>query len=130
MPGPDPERDRTVEQRERAVLGYGVIGVPQPELDDLAVLATQLCHVPAAAINLMTSGTQATVAAVGVERDVCDLKDSMCNAVLEEGHPIQVADASRDPRYADNPFVNGERSAFRFYSAHQLTNRDGLVVGT
>lgn len=130
MPDPATTGTWTAQEREAEVHRYGVIGVPQPELDDLAVLATQLCHVPAAAINLMTSGTQATVAAVGVGREVCALEDSMCNAILDEDHPIQVPDASRDPRWADNPFVNGERNAFRFYSAHQLTNRRGLVIGT
>lgn len=119
-----------VERREREVRQYAVIGLPQPELDDLALLATQLCRVPAAAINLMESGNQATVAAVGVEHGICALTDSMCNAILDDDHPIQVGDASLDPRWADNPFVNGERNRFRYYSAHHLVTPRGVTVGT
>lgn len=119
-----------VERREREVREYAVIGLQQPELDDLALLATQLCRVPAAAINLMESGTQATVAAVGVERGICALTESMCNAILDEDHPIQVGDASLDPRWADNPYVNGERNRFRYYSAHHLVTPRGVTVGT
>lgn len=124
------DHESGVERREREVREYAVIGLPQPELDDLAVLATQLCRVPAAAINLMESGTQATVAAVGVERGICALTDSMCNAILEEDHPVQVADASSDPRWADNPYVNGELERFRYYSAHHLVTPRGVTVGT
>ncbi|WP_460819792.1 sensor histidine kinase [Nocardioides korecus] len=124
------EAESAAGRREREVRRYGVVGVPQPELDDLAVLATQLCHVPAAAINLMQSGTQATVAAVGIARDVCALEDAMCSAILDDGHPVQVPDASLDPRWAENPFVNGEKHAFRYYSAHQLVSPRGVVIGT
>ena len=37
----------------------------------------------------------------------------MCNAVLYAGRPIQVKDASQDTRWANNPFVNGERASIR-----------------
>lgn len=117
-------------EREREVARYGVIGVAQPELEDLVQVAAQLCHVPAAAINLLQGETQATVAAVGVDRGACSLEDSMCDAVLYAGHPVQVADASVDPRWDRNPWVTGERASFRFYAAHQLASPRGVVIGT
>ena len=124
------ESEATARRREQEVRRYGVVGLPQPELDDLAVLATQLCQVPAAAINLMHSGTQATVAAVGVAREVCDLEDGMCSAILGDAHPVRVPDASLDPRWATNAFVNGDKHAFRYYSAHHLVSPRGVVIGT
>lgn len=121
------ERDRA---RDAQVDAYRVAGLPQAELTDLARLAAQLAGVPAAAVNLMRSGDQTTVAAYGTEPEVCDREEAMCAAILYDGHPVRVADASVDPRWADNPYVTGERNAFRFYCAHQLVSPSGVVFGT
>jgi signal transduction histidine kinase len=117
-------------ERDHEVSRYQVIGVPLPELEDLAAVAAALCHVPVVAIRLMRLDTEVTVAAVGVEPSVCPREDSMCNLVLYAGHPIEVSDASKDPRWADNPQVNGQVSSFRFYYAQQLVSPRGIVVGT
>ncbi|WP_445255912.1 sensor histidine kinase [Nocardioides aurantiacus] len=124
---PGSERDRV---RDAQVEAYRVAGLPQAELTDLARLAAQIAGVPAAAVNLMRSGDQSTVAAYGTEAGVCDREDAMCDAILYEGHPVRVRDASQDPRWADNPFVTGERNSFRFYCAHQLVSPAGVVFGT
>ncbi len=124
-------RRATVDRvRDARVDAYRVAGLPQAELTDLARLAAQIAGVPAAAVNLMRSGDQTTVAAYGIETAVCDREDAMCTAILYDGHPVRVSDASQDPRWADNPFVTGERDAFRFYCAHQLVSPDGVVFGT
>ena len=121
------ERDRL---RDAQVDAYRVAGLPRAELTDLARLAAQLAGVPAAAVNLMRSGDQTTVAAYGTGTGVCDREDAMCDAVLYDGHPVRVADASKDPRWAENPYVTGERNSFRFYCAHQLVSPCGVVFGT
>lgn len=120
----------SLREREREVARYDVIGVAQPQLDDLALMAAQLCEVPVAAINLVQHGRQVTVASVGIEPTVCQLDDSMCNVALREEHPVQVPDALLDARWTGNPFVNGERASFRFYAAHQLRTPRGVVIGT
>ncbi len=117
-------------ERDREVSRYDAIGRHHPGLEDLAHLAVQTTGLPIAAINLMQAGTQVTVAAVGMEAEVCSREDSMCNVVLYAGHPVQVSDASKDPRWATNPFVNGELANMRFYFAHQLVSPRGVVVGT
>ncbi|KQT94404.1 hypothetical protein ASG49_05855 [Marmoricola sp. Leaf446] len=116
--------------RDAQVDAYRVAGLPQAELTDLARLAAQIAGVPAAAVNLMRSGDQTTVAAYGTETEVCAQEDAMCAAILYDGHPVRVADASTDPRWADNPYVSGERNVFRFYCAHQLVTPGGVVFGT
>jgi signal transduction histidine kinase len=121
--------DRDLE-RDREVSRYDLIGMHHPELDDLVALAAQTTDSPVAAINLMNAGTQTTVAAVGLATGVCDREDSMCDIVLYAGHPVEVPDASLDPRWADHPHVNGELGSFRFYYSHQLVSPRGIVVGT
>lgn len=122
--------DARAAERQREVSRYDVIGGVHPELDDLVRLAVSTTGMPAAAINLMQAGTQETVAAVGLETGMCALEDSMCARILYDGQPVQVEDASVDPRWSDNPYVNGERASIRFYYAHQLVSPRGTVVGT
>ena len=130
-PGPRAERDSERDRvRDAQVAAYRVAGLPRAELTDLARLAAQLADVPAAAVNLMSSGDQDTVAAHGTGVEVCGRADAMCASVLYEGAPVRVRDASQDPRWADNPYVTGERNSFRFYCAHQLVSPTGVVFGT
>ena len=117
-------------ERDLEVSRYDMTGFSHPELNELVELAAETAGLPFAAINLMQASTQVTVAAYGVDPGVCVRKDSMCNAVLCAGRPVQVTDASLDPRWASNPFVNGERASIRSYFAQQLTSPRGVVVGT
>jgi len=121
------ERDRT---RDVEVSRYEAVGFSHPELNDLAQLAAETAGLPFAAINLMQASTQVTIAAYGIDTTVCARKDSMCNAVLYAGRPVLVEDASQDARWADNPFVNGERGHIGLYAAQQLTSLRGVVIGT
>ncbi len=117
-------------ERDLEVARYEVHGLAQADLDDLAQMAGHLCRMPVAMINLMRAGTQVTIAAAGVDAGVCSREDSMCNAVLYDGSPVQVPDASLDPRWQGNPFVDGTLDSFRFYSAHHLVSPRGVVIGT
>jgi signal transduction histidine kinase len=42
---------------------------------------------------------------------------------------VLVADASRDDRFRDNPFVTGEIGHVRFYASAALTTPEGTVIG-
>lgn len=96
----------------------------------LADEAARIAQVPMATVNLMKSTTQRTVAAAGSEANLVERKDSMCDAIIDAGHRIHVADASTDERWAHNPFVDGRRGRIRFYGAHPLVSPTGFVVGT
>jgi signal transduction histidine kinase len=122
----DSDEARLAQLAEYELLG----GPPRPELQALVALAAQVCDVPRAAINLITGTQQVQAAAVGMEPAVCARSDSMCAAVLHEGRPVVLPDASLDPRFADNPFVTGVIGKVRFYAAHQLTTPAGVVIGT
>jgi signal transduction histidine kinase len=54
----------------------------------------------------------------------------MCATILGAGQPVVLADASRDARFARNPFVTGQLDAIRCYVAHPLITREGVPVGT
>ncbi|GAB3669210.1 hypothetical protein GCM10027596_41160 [Nocardioides korecus] len=99
-------------------------------LQSLAEEAARMAAVPFAAVNLLKSSTQRTVAAVGVELSVLDARDTMCAVVVAEGRSVHVRDAAQDERWAHKPFVDGRWANIRFYGAHPLVSPDQVVVGT
>lgn len=54
----------------------------------------------------------------------------MCAKVFLSREVTVVADASRDPRFADNPFVTGAIGTVRFYASVPLETGSGFVPGT
>lgn len=109
---------------------YGVIHEPPArDLQALTELAAQVCGVPHAAINLVTSDQQHQVAVAGIDASVCARDDSMCAAVLTDTRTVVVADASLDPRFARNPFVTGEKDEVRFYASAPLVLPSGTTIG-
>lgn len=109
---------------------YGILADPGvEELEALVGLAAMICEVPTAAINLISSDSQHQVAAAGFDAAICARSDSMCAAVLEDTATVVSEDASLDPRFAENPFVNGEIGNVRFYASAPLTTPAGTTIG-
>ena len=121
----------TADQRREAELWrYDVLGhAPARELQALVEIAAQICAVPGAAINIITSTTQEQIATTGVEPSICGREDSMCAAVLEQPETVVVPDAREDERCRDNPFVTGVLGNVRFYGSAPLTSPRGIVIG-
>ncbi|MCL8027068.1 sensor histidine kinase [Nocardioides bruguierae] len=130
-PGPT---DRSLEDdaRRAAVIEryHVLLQPPRSDLQALVDIAAQVADVPLATINLITDTEQHQIAVTGFDAAVCSREDSMCAGVLHEPEPVIVADASQDPRFADNPFVNGEIGDVRFYATHQLRTPEGVTIGT
>lgn len=103
---------------------------PRADLLALVEIAAQVARVPMATINLITDTAQHQIATHGFEASICAREDSMCNLVLHDGAPVVVADASRDDRFRDNPFVTGVLGDVRFYATHQLVTPEDVVIGS
>ncbi|WP_434993502.1 sensor histidine kinase [Arthrobacter sp. Ld5] len=101
-----------------------------PELLDLVKLAVRVSGLDAGVINIITADQQHQIAAVGVDAAVCSRDDSMCSRVFTSGAITALADASRDPRFADNPFVNGGIAHVRSYASVPLVAEHGAALGT
>ena len=107
----------------------GVLGEPAArDLQALVHLAAQICGVPTAAINLITSRAQHQVATAGFDPSVCLREDSMCAAVLELDTVI-VSDAREDDRFRANPFVDGTIGNVRFYASAPLVTAEAGAIG-
>jgi signal transduction histidine kinase len=118
-------------RRDRVLATYRVLdGPPRRELTALVDLAAQLSGAPFAAINLLTSRSQHQVATSGFAGEVTPLDDAMCRVVVESGEPVLLEDASRAPRFAENPWTTGEIAHVRSYGSHPLRTPAGVVIGT
>lgn len=120
-----------VRDRDALLAPYDVTGpFDEPELQSVAELATHVCGVPCAVVNLISEHFQHQVAAVGITPSVCAREDAMCAVTIGEPAPVEVPDAREDPRFAANPFVTGRLAHIRFYAASQLRAPSGAVLGT
>lgn len=101
-------------------------------LQNLVRLATELCGAPFGVVNIISAEYQHQIGAWGVDPPgVCSREDSMCAKVFLTRERTVVADASKDPRFADNPpFVTGEIGKVRFYASVPLQTESGFVPGT
>ncbi|OUM42925.1 GAF domain-containing sensor histidine kinase [Arthrobacter agilis] len=100
------------------------------ELLDLVKLAVRVTGMDFGVINIITADKQHQIAAVGVDAGVCSREDSMCSRVFTSGSITAVADASLDPRFSDNPFVNGGIADVRSYASMPLVTEEGYALGS
>ena len=117
--------------RREAVDQYRIVGgLPEPDLQGLVELASTVCGVSTAVINIIDDRAQHQVAAVGVQAASCSIEDSMCAAVLVDPRRVVVPDAREDVRFQDNPFVTGVIALVRFYASSPLITPAGVAIGT
>lgn len=101
----------------------------EPEFDDVAKLAADICGTSMAVVNLIGNGRQFFKAEVGLGVRETPLDTSFCaQAILQEDFMV-VPDARLDPRFACNPLVTDEPH-LRFYAGALLKTADGLPIGT
>ncbi|MBA8816570.1 signal transduction histidine kinase [Microbacterium halimionae] len=117
--------------RRDAIATYRVVGEPaDADLQGLVRLATLMCDVPVAVINIIDEHSQHQIAAVGIERAMCARKDSLCSIVIEQKKPLVIADARADEALAHHPFVDGTLARVRFYASSPLITPEGVAIGT
>ena len=106
------------------------VPIPSERLQNLVELARTVCGQPVTAINIITGDLQYQVATAGMDPHMCAREDSMCAVGFLSGAPTVLEDASLDPRYSSNPYVDGRRGSVRFYASIPLITEDGFVLGT
>ncbi|SFR50553.1 PAS domain S-box-containing protein [Marinobacter daqiaonensis] len=101
----------------------------EPIFDNITTLAAKICKTPYAFIGLIDSRRQWFKSTYGADLEEADRDESFCShAILGEGL-MEVPDLSRDPRFHDNPFVEGDFQA-RFYAGKPIQSDDGRALGT
>lgn len=117
-------------QRVAALEDLGVLDTPpEQRFDRLTRIAAHLLDVPIALISLVDTNRQWFKSHYGL--DVCETprSESFCAHALGSHQPFTIADATRDPRFADNPLVIGP-PGIRFYMGIPLRGPGDHILGT
>ena len=104
--------------------------VPEAEFDALVRVASLVCGTPISLISLVDTDRQWFKANLGLPGVVQTSRDvAFCAHAVLGSELFEVTDASRDPRFADNPLVTGEPD-IRFYAGAPVILKDNSRIGT
>jgi GAF domain-containing protein len=117
-------------QRLVALERTGLVDSPPEEaFDRLTWLAAQSLNAPIALLTLLTPTRQWFKSRIGLDLAETPRSWAFCNHTIMQKQVFSVSDLIKDPRFADNPAVKGERG-FRFYAGAPVLDEDGFVVGS
>lgn len=117
-------------QRVASLHAYGILDTPREAVfDDITRIASAICEVPIAVVNLIDAERQWFKSEIGLGVRETPLATSICaHAILEHDY-LEVPDTTLDPRFSHNPLVTGE-PRLRFYAGALLRTPDGQALGT
>ena len=117
-------------ERQRALDETGLLdSPPDAEFDDITALVAAQLRVPVCLVSLFDRDRQWFKSRHGLDAAETPRDISLCGHVVADGRPLVVADATSDPRFADNPLVTGPLN-LRAYAGMPLATESGLVLGT
>lgn len=116
--------------RLKALLTSGLIDTAaEQRFDRIVRLASQVTGSPIALISLLTSTRQWFKARVGLDAQETPREWAFCSYTVLGAVPFIVEDASRDPRFHNNPLVQRE-PCIRFYAGVPVLGTGGQALGT
>jgi two-component system cell cycle sensor histidine kinase/response regulator CckA len=115
--------------RLEALRQYQILDTPPEQaFDDLVFLATQICGVPIAIINLIDSNRQWFKAKIGIDLDEMSTDIGFAPICMHLGEVLIIPDTLADELYAKNPVVISEPHV-RFYAGVPLITPEGESIG-
>jgi GAF domain-containing protein len=123
-PIPSDESDRLAELKS-----LDVLDTPrEPRFDRITELVADIFGVPMVFITLVDGDRQWFKSIYGINVDATPRDVGFCAHAILEPRPMVVPNATKDVRFADNPFVTGELH-LRFYAGVPLHGPRGKGIG-
>lgn len=117
-------------QRLTALRSLNILDTPSEErFDRLTRMAKRLFDVPIAIISLVDEQRQWFKSCIGLTVSETPRDISFCGHAILGEQIFIIPDATKDPRFCDNPIVSGEPN-IRFYAGCPLRLGDGVHLGT
>jgi signal transduction histidine kinase/ActR/RegA family two-component response regulator len=117
-------------ERLQALHDYEILDTePEPSFDEITTLAADVSGCPVATISLIDQDRQWYKSRLGLDIKETPRRDAFCAHTILEEKMVVVPDATKDPRFADNPYVLGDPKV-RFYAGLPLVSPGGFAVGT
>lgn len=118
------------QERLAALRSYGILDSnPEPSLQAIAELASQICNTPIAAISFVDEDRVWFKAVVGIALDEIPRDQSFCGYTILQDGPLVVNDALADDRFSKSPLVQVV-NGIRFYAGIPLITTDGYQLGS
>jgi diguanylate cyclase (GGDEF)-like protein len=102
---------------------------PEEAFDRITRMASRVTGAPIALVSLVGKEVQWFKSRCGFEPHGTARDISFCGHAILSDEPMIVPDATRDPRFADNPIVVGQPHV-RFYAGVPLYSVDRMKIGT
>ena len=113
-----------------AVEKQQITDTPRDEAFDRVVrLACAALEAPIGAVTFIEGERQWVKASEGIDITETPRDVSFCTHTIQTADVMVVEDATKDPRFWDNPFVTAE-GGIRFYAGAPLTTREGFQIGS
>lgn len=101
---------------------------PEAEFSQIVGLVREIFQVSLVSVNLIDRNRLWMMASAGAPRAECRRDDAFCDHTIRSVSPLAVPDLLQDPRFRNNPFVQGE-AQMRAYMGVPLTSPEGYNVG-
>lgn len=118
------------ESRLKALYEYQILDtLEEEEFNRITELASILTNCPIAFISIIDKDRQWFKSKRGFDAKETPRNLSFCQYTILEPNLLELEDATKDSRFAENPYVLGEPN-IRFYAGFPIIDRNGYALGT